>query len=213
MSYLHDEAEDVDALSQPQHRELTLGTPAILAIFTGLVLLCGLFFGIGYNMGSKARPVSSASIAPETPSPAPNFNGFKPAPGTAATNAAAARPTPTETHAPSSPVTRPEAAVSVESSSAPHPPAPIERVPPEAHPATASDTAGGAFTVQIAAVSHAEDADLLVSALRRKGYAVTSRSEPQDKLFHVQVGPFATRKEADAMKQRLAADGYNPIVK
>jgi len=29
----------------------------------------------------------------------------------------------------------------------------------------------------------------------------------------VQVGPFATKKEADAMRQRLQADGYNAIVK
>jgi cell division septation protein DedD len=66
--------------------------------------------------------------------------------------------------------------------------------------------------VQIAAVSHQEDADLLLSALRSHGYAVFVRQE-QDKLLHVQIGPFATRKEADAMRQRLLADGYNAIVK
>lgn len=67
--------------------------------------------------------------------------------------------------------------------------------------------------VQIAAVSHQEDADLLVSTLHRRSYAVAIHHEPQDNLLHVQVGPFATRKDADAMRLRLKADGFNAIVK
>ena len=67
--------------------------------------------------------------------------------------------------------------------------------------------------VQIAAVSHREDADILISTLKQRGYDVFIRQEPQDKLLHVQVGPFASRKDADAMRQHLLADGYNAIVK
>jgi cell division septation protein DedD len=67
--------------------------------------------------------------------------------------------------------------------------------------------------VQVAAVSHQEDAELLVNALRAKGYPVSAHTEPQDKFFHIQVGPFATHKDADAAKQRLLADGYQPIMK
>ncbi len=74
-------------------------------------------------------------------------------------------------------------------------------------------TPNGTVMVQVAAVSHQEDADLLLSALRNRGYAVFIRQEPQDHLLHVQVGPFATRKDADTMRQRLLADGYNAIVK
>jgi DedD protein len=67
--------------------------------------------------------------------------------------------------------------------------------------------------VQVAAVSHQEDADLLVSSLKRRNYNVGIHQEPQDKLLHVQVGPFANKKDADAMRQRLQADGFNAIVK
>jgi cell division septation protein DedD len=67
--------------------------------------------------------------------------------------------------------------------------------------------------VQVAAVSHQEDADILLNALKRRGYNVAVHHEPQDKLLHVQIGPLATRKDADAMRQRLLADGYNAIVK
>ena len=59
----------------------------------------------------------------------------------------------------------------------------------------------------------ARTADTLITALEQRGYDVVIRQEPQDKLLHVQVGPFATRKEADSMRQRLLSDGYNAIVK
>ena len=71
----------------------------------------------------------------------------------------------------------------------------------------------GSFVVQVAAVSHQEDAELLVSALQRKGYSVAARNEPGDKLVHIQVGPFSDHKDADTMKQRLVTDGYNAMIK
>ncbi|MBB6142428.1 cell division septation protein DedD [Silvibacterium bohemicum] len=67
--------------------------------------------------------------------------------------------------------------------------------------------------VQIAAVSHQEDANILVSALKRHGYTVIVRNDPKDSLLHVQIGPFANRDEAKAMRTRLLADGYNAILK
>ena len=70
-----------------------------------------------------------------------------------------------------------------------------------------------ATMVQIAAVSHPEDAEALIAALKKRGYTVTVRSEPQDKLSHVQIGPFASRADANAMRQKLLADGYNAILK
>lgn len=67
--------------------------------------------------------------------------------------------------------------------------------------------------VQVAAVTHREDAELLLGALRRRGYQGAIRQAGDDKLLHVQLGPFPTKKEAEALKQRLTADGYNPILK
>lgn len=66
--------------------------------------------------------------------------------------------------------------------------------------------------VQIAAVSHQEDADVLVSALRKHGYVVSTRHDPADDLLHVQVGPFASHADAASMRQRLLNDGYNAII-
>jgi DedD protein len=67
--------------------------------------------------------------------------------------------------------------------------------------------------VQIAAVSHQEDANVLVAALKKRGYTVVIRNDPKDSLLHVQIGPFASRDEAKAMRSKLLADGYNAILK
>lgn len=84
----------------------------------------------------------------------------------------------------------------------------------ETKPAVAP-VAGGAFVVQIAAVSREEDAAALAGALRKKSYSVFVVNNPavHDKLYHVQVGPFATLQDAEAMKLKLTGEGYNPIVK
>jgi DedD protein len=67
--------------------------------------------------------------------------------------------------------------------------------------------------VQIAAVSHQEDAEVLVNALKKHGYNAVVRNDPKDSLLHVQIGPFASRDEARAMRAKLLADGYNAILK
>lgn len=68
------------------------------------------------------------------------------------------------------------------------------------------------WMVQIAAVTHPEDAQVLVDALRKRGYSVMARREVSDNLIHVQTGPFVNRNDANAMRQKLLNDGYNAVV-
>jgi cell division septation protein DedD len=93
-------------------------------------------------------------------------------------------------------------------------PQPIQQRPAVAQtvsPAAVVQT--GSFMVQIAAVRLQQDANVLVTALQRRGYSVVVRNEPQDALLHVQIGPFPSRNAAFAMRSRLLADGYNAVVK
>ena len=63
-------------------------------------------------------------------------------------------------------------------------------------------------------MSKQEDADSLVDALKKKEYpAFVAAPVATDKLLRVQLGPFADVKEAEAMRARLIADGYSPILK
>jgi DedD protein len=207
MSYLHDEIDD-DTPLRSQDRELTLSTGTILGIFFGLALLCAAFFGFGYSMGSKARPAPIVAVEKPAPDTTTNFNSFKPAPGAAYT--APKQPVVNQTAPPASvstPVVHPSSftpAASVK---------PAEATDVPTTRAAAPADSAGSIVVQVAAVSHQEDADLLVAALKRKGYAVVARTAPQDKLLHIQVGPFASKKDAEVMRQRLLVDGYNAIVK
>ena len=80
---------------------------------------------------------------------------------------------------------------------------------------TSPVTGPGTMVVQIAAVSREDDAVALAGALRKKNYNVFVVNNPvtNDKFYHVQVGPFSTLAEAEAMKAKLVAEGYNPIIK
>lgn len=217
MSYLHDEIED----DQPNHlsrgaqaREMTLSTGMILGIFFALALLCAVFFGFGYSMGSKSRQAPIVNADGSAPAGTTDFNSFKPAAG--APVGSSNTPAPKVSAAPAVVVDTPAPAPVVRVAPAAAPPItnrPVEAAAvPAVHSAPANET-GLTFTVQVAAVSHQEDADLLVAALKRKNYSVVARTEPQDKLYHIQIGPFATKKDAEAMRQRLLGDNYNAIVK
>jgi DedD protein len=80
-------------------------------------------------------------------------------------------------------------------------------------PAAAKPAGSGGTMVQVSAFTRQEDADVVVSALKRKGYNVFIRREPQDNFLHVQLGPYGSRKEAEAMKEKLSSDGFNAMVK
>ena len=186
---LHDSAEH-----ELPEREISLGAPTILGIFFALALVCALFFGLGYSMGRRSTP---PAVVAASDTPTATSNTTKPSSGNpiATTPAPATEPQPAPT------------TVTVPTANTPPPATPAEK------PATISSAVATLFIVQIAAVSHREDAETLVANLKLRGYDVAIREETQDKLLHVQIGPFTTRKDADAMRQHLLADGYNAIVK
>jgi cell division septation protein DedD len=213
--------------SGEQDREISLSTTSILGIFFALALLCAVFFGFGYSMGRKsAQPVSGASSEVTTRS---ENSSSKPSPGSLASPSAssAGKQSAAEVQSAIMPLDSPNTA------GEDNPPAPTRikavvanprsEAPAEAAPKPASKPAGiipvaaalssaGSPVVQVAAMSHQEDADVVAVDLKRRGYTVAIRREPQDKLFHVQIGPFGNKKEADAMRQRLQADGYNSAI-
>ena len=204
--------------SNGKDREITLGTGMVLGIFFALAVLCAGFFGFGYSLGSK-RVAAVATAPQEVTAANPTFSGFKPPPGSPAGSSAglaSSRPLVPSSAAELAPPAAKQPASSrlALGSSAVAKPTATPILPASVIAATPAPAAGSAqAVVQIAAVSHQEDADLLVSTLKRRGYNVVIHTEPQDKLLHVQVGPFASRKDADAMRQRLLADGFNAIVK
>jgi cell division septation protein DedD len=191
--------------------EITLSTASLLGIFFGLVLICGVFFGFGYSMGrGTGSAPATATVATAEPEEAPAPIPPRPAalaPAEQDETPAAAAPAPAVARVQQDDTPSKETAVAPAGK-----PTAAQKIPASL-PADADTSAAGKPMVQIAAVARPEDADALVAALRQRGYGVVVRNEPQDKLLHVQVGPFADRGEAAAMKQKLLSDGYNAIIK
>jgi cell division septation protein DedD len=197
--------------------EITLGTGRMLAIFFALVLVCAFFFSIGFSLGrrtsaavgSTLQSVPGTTVAPVVRPSAVKNNGSPPATGGQAGDysfyKSVGSKTADSTLAPKDSKLQSDPANSRGDASAKSSP------PVIALPAT---SAGGTYYVQVAAVSRQEDADSLVEALKKKQYpAAAINNASGDKFFRVQVGPYGELKDAEAMRQRLIGDGYNPIVK
>lgn len=205
-------------MAAKQDTEITLGTGKLLGIFFVMVVICGAFFTMGYLFGHSSAGTSPSTAIVST-IPTTGNTGSKPsANGAKATNAQNCPPGSSNCTPGSGPdssfystvsAKEPSASQPATSPAAPAAAAPSADGAPENKPA-----ATGSYMVQVAAVSKQEDADILVNALRKKQYPVfVVANVPGDSLYHVQVGPFSDPKDAEAMRSRLAGDGYNAIVK
>ena len=185
--------------------EITLSTGKLLAVFFGLAALCALFFGMGYSLGkSSVKPAMGDAL-----SASPAVNGAARPSAVKPSNTASS---PSSGDAPKSAAQKDTTQAASSDNTAATPGSEVvssSSVPPD--PTAALPLNG--YYVQVAAVSKQEDADALVEALKLKQYPAFAANQPSDKLFHVRVGPFADIKEAEAMRTRLASDGYNPILK
>jgi cell division septation protein DedD len=196
-------------MASSQDTEITLGTGKLLFLFFGLVGICAMFFALGYSLGRKSEPAITSASAAASPQLVP---------GT----------TKASSGSPASPSMSFYKSVEQKDANAELTPAADAKPDTAAAPADAAVTSApaanaqdptttlptSAYLVQVAAVSKQEDGDALVDALKRKQYpAFIAVPIPADKLYHVQVGPFSDIKDAEAMRARLIADGYSPILK
>lgn len=196
--------------------EITLGTGKLLGIFFALTVICAVFFIMGYMLGRGSAAGAKTEIIGSVPSgngPAnkPSAGNSKATEASSQTCEAGSADCPpavsgTDTKTPSAQSagsTQPQATN----------PAGTNPSPPSGANAAGSESKNSSYIVQVAAVSKQEDAEFLVAALRRKQYPVFLASGGDDAYFRVQVGPFTDPKEAEAMRAKLAGEGYNPIVK
>lgn len=226
--------ESEESLRAARDREMTLGPAMLLTLGVILFALCAACFVFGYAVGRRNFTESASVAAPptsETPAVVqPVTPASKPSAGQSGAppqQPAATAGQPDSLASDSAPAPA-QVAVSVPTgsngglaSAGSSQPAMHSALPGQAAGTEAASTGSGVqpaltqasgIMVQIAAVSHPEDADVLVGALRKRGYAVSARRDPADGLLHVQVGPFANRNDATATRQKLLNDGYNAIV-
>jgi DedD protein len=203
-------------MAASQDTEITLGTGKLLGLFFGLAIVCALFFGFGYTLGRGSSKQSGSLVAEGTTPAMSAAQGNKPA-AVGQQRAAAEKSdcaAGTDCSASAAPQQSSDQGFynNLQQKDAP---TQLEKPAEQAKgvPEMKGTSLGTGFMVQVAAVSKKEDADLLRTALQGKQYPVVITSLPNDRLFHVQVGPFSDMKEAEAMKTRLTNDGYTPILK
>ena len=191
--------DDLRPVPYEPDTEVTMGWGTLLGVALCLVALCGLCFWQGYAMGhrSLATPTSQQN-GPKTATP-PTGSAPKPSAGPQGGGRprSAVDSQPAGIAAPGSNSTAIVGGSTVQAA---------------VRPALPDPTAAPTLMVQIAAVSHQEDADVLAGALRKRGYSVNVGRDHADGLIHVRIGPFTSRTDANAARQKLLNDGYNASV-
>jgi cell division septation protein DedD len=201
-------------VNSSQDTEITLGTAKLLGLFFGLVMVCAVFFALGYTLGRKSD-ATATSLSAMTP-PQAVSGRTKPASQPAQPMSFYKNVEQKNSNAQLTPATADASSAAAQSESSNGSSTPSQT--PSSQPANPPDPMApipmGGYFVQVAAVSKQEDAESLVDALKKKQYpAFVASNSSTDKLFRIQLGPFSDIKDAEGMRSRLVNDGYNPILK
>jgi len=182
------------------HYEMTLENRHLLGVFFAVVLLCAIFFTLGFVLGrnqlaakAPASPAQKPSAQAPAASPAPDdlsfyerVEGKPPAETLPATKPPAAKPAEPK---PTTTAAKPAAA--------------------PAKPAAPKET----YYLQVAAVTQEAEAQRLVGELKKRGFSSVIIPPSADHFYRVQVGPLESAELAESAKARLEAQGYRQILK
>jgi DedD protein len=193
----------------------------LVGVFLGVVLLCGVFFTLGYVMGRAqyGGPVhaseSTLRTAPALPAP------VRTRPGDASsarstgewdfyTNRHENRLEPPVTVKPplADPPRLPSAAPKASGTASPEAAAvgtPVRHGPPV--------MPSGSLLLQVAAVTRSSDALAMADALGQKGFPSFVTAPTTDNFYRVQVGPYRDDRAAESAKGALGRAGFKAIIK
>jgi cell division septation protein DedD len=202
--------------------ERVLESRHLVGLFLGVVLLCGVFFTLGYVMGrtqyggpvhasdagDKSAPVKPAPVkAKETPPPsaAPagewdfyskkDQNHLEPVPKAPATSSAHPSDVSAKpTPALVTPVSKP---IATSTAARYQPPKMLK----------------GAIIVQVAALTRESDAMAMADAVQQKKFPAFVVAPTTDNFYRVQVGPYPDQQSAEAAQRALERAGFKTIIK
>jgi DedD protein len=195
----------------------------LVGLFLGVVLLCGVFFTLGYVMGRTQyggavhaeSPVPA--IAPSRPSPAKAKEAPVPAPTNTEWDFYAKKDNAHMDPAPKEAVPVPAAipAVVTKKQGAP-PPATTKTVAAAVKPPASFQPPKlpkGSILLQVAALKREGDALKMADEIQQKRYPAFVIMLPSDGLYHIQVGPYGDEKSAENAKRTLEQIGFKSIIK
>ncbi|MFQ5816583.1 MAG: SPOR domain-containing protein [Terriglobia bacterium] len=181
--------------------EMVLETRHLVGVFFAVVILCAVFFTLGFVLGrnqeraaahtaelesrSTTQPMPSAAESPS--SPTPTDLGFYGRVGKA--QPATSSPKPVA------------------------PPVPKSTPPSSPTGTSAGSSAAASILLQVAAITQKDDAERLQKELRRLGFPTVIVPPTSGRFYRVQVGPFTDPELAAAAQRRLEAQGFTVLVK
>ncbi len=208
-------------------RELVLGNKQLLTIFFVGVLLCGVFFVMGYVVGGNSAKSAATTAAADAQPPVSSDEGKRRQPqasgqpdnsaSTASQNDTAAQlpsPEPKISDNPTAAGTQPQTAVNEQ------PPATVASAPvpkpvaasPASTGVALSEPEKGASYIQVTAQRRPE-ADDVVKALREGRYPAILASSSKPDLFEVLVGPYRSAPALAEAKGKLKSNFNDLIVR
>jgi DedD protein len=206
----------------------------LVGLFLGVVLLCGVFFTLGYVMGRTQyggavhaadgfnSNVPSAAVSPKSksapaaknlPAPAADNGGWD-----FYDNKKSASDHLEPAPATAAPVAKAPAsvpAVATKSTNAPPPAATktVAATPKQPARFQAPAMNKNSIVLQVAAVKLQRDALEVADAIQQKKFPSFVSTSPADNFFHVQVGPYPDMPSAENAKRALEQLGFKPIIK
>jgi cell division protein FtsN len=188
-----------------------------VGLFLGVVLLCGVFFTLGYVMGRNqfGGPVHAEDKRiRETPSPAPATAKSKqsdPAPPSASGDwdfygkSAPKNPDSAEETAPGTRNTGTSSSSTAKTK-------PVASTTPSGR-FQPPKMGKSSIVLQVSALTRQSDALAMADAIQQKGFPSFVVTPTADNFYRVQVGPYADEKSADASKRALEQAGFKSIIK
>ena len=197
----------------------------LIVLFLGIVLLCGVFFTLGYVIGhNQYDGAVHAAEAPEASAPIVH-KASKPA---VSDSTSATTPGPTNSEwdfysknasnqlepaeKPSSPAV-PAAAPTNKETSPPPPVTETAKALPVSARFQPPRMLKGSVVLQIAAVTHQSDAVAMADALQRKKFSAFVLAPSGDNFYRVQVGPYRDQRSAESAQKALERAGFKSIIK
>ena len=198
----------------------------LVGLFLGVVLLCGVFFTLGYVMG-KTQYSGSVHAASS-----PDF--------TASVRTTKSKRTPDDTSTAAAPATNPsewdfygkkqdddDHLQQPAKDSSPWPSSPSSAASEAAQPAprrSAREVPAparygvppllkGSIVLQVAALRHQGDAVAMAGMLQKKRFPAFVVLPASDNYYRVQVGPYRNERSAESARGALERDGFKAIIK
>jgi DedD protein len=192
----------------------------VIGLFMLMLLFSGVFFALGYVMGRNQYDGQVRAATNPRATPTPDY-GVSSKPDVTPKHA---NRTPAAAEPPPDPATQPSSDWGFYNAGKTSADDNLKSMPPAGSPKTIPasvksripsgvNNSGGAYTVQVAALKRESDALALANSLQRKKFPAFVVSPQADKYYHVQVGPYADQKSADAAKKGLEGAGFKAIVK